>query len=391
MTAYPGRNGRLVLTAGMLLALVLGSLHAFSVFLEPLEAEFNVVRSLVSHTYSLALASLTVAVLFGHILYARIKPVATSLLICLVGAVGCGLAATAGSLPVIWIGYGLLFGGANGLGYGFALQISAQANPDRKGLAMGLVTAAYALGAVIAPLPFELLLRTAGFTAAMAGLAVALAVIAPPVAWLLSKADARLKVANAAKQRIGRPHRMIVCKLWLGYGTAAAAGLMAIGHATGIARAAGLSDWQVVSAPIAIASCNMLGSLLGGRLTDLAGSRSMLMFFPALSAVVLLFLTWASTGPVVLVGLAAVGFSYGAVITVYPVAVATIFGSETGVRIYGVVFTAWGTAGLLAPWFASRLYESSGNYQAALAAAGSTGLVSLLVAGTIRPLASADR
>lgn len=379
MTGHPTRNGLLVLLAGMMLTLVLGSVHAFSVFLEPLEARFDASRSQVSMTYSLALACLTISVLFGHLIYARVRPALLAILVCLIAAAGSVLAARADDLQTVWLGYSVLFGGANGLGYGFALQISAQANPERKGLAMGLVTACYALGAAIAPIPFKAMLNGFGFTGAMMGLAIALAVVAPVVAGLLAKAKAELKVSQPAENSGFAPQRGLMIRLWVGYGTAVAAGLMAIGHATGIARAGGLGDWLVLSAPIVIAVFNMLGSLLGGWLADRATVRQMLMAFPALSAAALFTIALFDSGPVVLFGLAAIGFTYGAIIAVYPAAVASLFGAVVGVRVYGRVFTAWGTAGLLAPWFAGFLYERFGDYQIALAAAGCTALASLLV------------
>ena len=58
-------------------------------------------------------------------------------------------------------------------------------------------------------------------------------------------------------------------------------------------------------------------------------------------------------------------------------------GAVAGVRVYGRVFTAWGAAGLLAPWFAGTLFERSGGYTTALIVAGATALVSLLAALTL--------
>ncbi len=383
MTEMRERNGFLVLIACMVLMLVLGSVHAFSVFLEPLEARFDASRAEVSMTYSLALACLTVGVLFGHLIFGRLRPALLILLICLLAAAGAVLAAQARSLPMVWLGYSVLFGAANGLGYGFALQISAQANPRRKGVAMGLVTACYALGAAIAPVPFKALLDGFGFAGAMMGLAVVLAAVAPLVAGLLAKAKAELKVSLAAEDKGHAANRGLTVKLWLGYGTAVAAGLMAIGHATGIARASGLGDGLVLAAPIVIAVFNMLGSSLGGWIADRATVRQMLMAFPALSATALFALALMDSGLAVLFGLAVIGFTYGAIIAVYPAAVASLFGAVAGVRIYGRVFTAWGTAGLFAPWFAGLLYERFGDYRMALTVAGCAGLVSLAAAWSV--------
>ena len=374
------RQGRSVLLAGMLLALVLGSVHAFSVFLEPLEARFGADRARVSLTYSLALVALTAAVLLGHLVLARLAAAWLALAIGLAAALGCWLAGQAQSLSGVWLGYGLLFGAANGLGYALALQISAQANPGRRGLAMGLVTACYALGAVLAPLPFDALLGRGGFAAAMGGLAAALLVAALLAAALLAFARARLQVSPGPAQAPAAADRRLTATLWLGYGTAVAAGLMAIGHATGIARAGSLGGALVLAAPAVIALFNLLGSLLGGWLADRLPFKWLLCGCPALSAAALFLLALADRGPTVLLGLAAIGFAYGAVITAYPAAVSRLFGAVAGVRAYGRVFTAWGLAGLLAPWCAGLLYERLGDYRAALAIAGCSALMSLLTA-----------
>jgi OFA family oxalate/formate antiporter-like MFS transporter len=387
MKQPPNPAGVLVLVAGMALALVLGSVHAFSVFLEPLEHQFGAGRSAVSLTYSLALACLTVGVLVGHRVYARLPAPLLAVLVCLLGAAGCLVAAWGDSLALFWLGYGVVFGGANGLGYGFALQSAGQMNPKRTGLAMGLVTACYAVGAVIAPALFDVLLRAGGLAGAMLGLAAALVAIAPLVAGLLHRAKAELRVDRPADHPVDpnaqspAPQAGLTLRLWLGYGTAVAAGLMAIGHATGIARAGGLGDALVLAAPMVIAAFNVAGSFFGGWLADRIALKTALMVFPAGSAVSLLVLARFDGGLGVLAALAVVGFAYGGTIAAYPAAVAYLFGDALGVRIYGRVFTAWGTAGLLAPWFAGVLFDRFGDYRIALATAGGLGLVSVLVVG----------
>ena len=55
MTRRPG----ITLLAGALLTGSLGSIHAFPVFIEPLEEGFGVTRAQASAVYSLALPSLT--------------------------------------------------------------------------------------------------------------------------------------------------------------------------------------------------------------------------------------------------------------------------------------------------------------------------------------------
>lgn len=124
--------------------LVLGSLHAFSVLLLAMESEFDVSRSVASMTYSIALISLAAAVILGHRFYHRLIPPAYVAITGTLAAAGCVLAAISPSKAPIWLGFGVIFGAANGMGYGYALQFSGRALPERRGFAMGIITAAYA-------------------------------------------------------------------------------------------------------------------------------------------------------------------------------------------------------------------------------------------------------
>lgn len=89
-------------------------------------------------------------VLIGYRLYGRLPP--ATLFVCSgLAAAGLLASAYASSLIQLYLFYGLIFGAANGLGYGYALQLAGQALPDKRGMAMSLVTAFYAVGATGAP------------------------------------------------------------------------------------------------------------------------------------------------------------------------------------------------------------------------------------------------
>ena len=81
-------NGVVVLVSASFLCLVLGSVHAFSVFLDPLEQAFGAARSQVSLTYSMALAALTFVVLIGPRIYGRLPAAVLILCVCLVASLG---------------------------------------------------------------------------------------------------------------------------------------------------------------------------------------------------------------------------------------------------------------------------------------------------------------
>ena len=370
----PRKDDRSVLLAAALLAMVLGSVHAFSVFLDPLEQQLGASRASVSLTYSFALLCLTAAVLWGHSLYAKTTAARFVLGTSILAALGAIIAAGGGNLTTIWIGYSLIFGAANGLGYGFGLQIAAQANPSRPGLAMGIVTAAYALGAVAAPPIFATACSAYGFSGAMLILAAILVITGLNCAMLMSRAKARF-VAPLLRTQSNAAARLIA-HYWLAYGCAVFAGLMAIGHAAGIATAldANTASWI---APATLAICNLTGALIGGRLSDFVSPKTLLTALPLLSAVGLA--SAALVPSIYLLALGAIGFAYGAIIAIYPAVIAKRFG-ENGPRLYGRVFTAWGFAGLAGPWLAGALFDATGGYRIALLIAAALAAISSLAA-----------
>ncbi|MEL6434452.1 MAG: MFS transporter [Pseudomonadota bacterium] len=351
--ALAAKHGLLVLTAASIMSTLLGSVHAFSVFLEPLEAQFGASRSAVSFTYSGALVCLTAAVLLGHRFYGCVSAASFILFSAFLAASGVVLAGMAPNLTVIWLGYSVIFGTANGLGYGFGLQIAAQANPGNEGVAMGIVTAAYALGAVLSPALFAYLLID-GFEAAMIGLAAVLLGAGILSSLAMRRAHAQFHVIEAhagdgflALQKLGF--------LWLAYFGGVMAGLMVIGHAAAIAGGGWLP-------PAIVATCNLVGSLFGGRLSDRLSDVQLLTGLPALTAFSLLGLMIASEPALAMACLGVAGFAYGGTIAAYPAYVAKRFGMEHSPQVYGKVFTAWGTAGLAGPWLAGLLYDASGSY-----------------------------
>ena len=122
-------------------------------------------------------------------------PVGFSIAVCGLALIGTLIAASATHIIVVWLGYSLLFGLANGLGYGFALHISAQSSLENKGFVMGLVTASYALGSVLSPWPLTFVLNSFGLVWAMLSLTLALLVIMPIVSGLLYLSQAQLHVS----------------------------------------------------------------------------------------------------------------------------------------------------------------------------------------------------
>ena len=78
--------------------------------------------------------------------------------------------------------------------------------------------------------------------------------------------------------------------------------------------------------------------------------------------------------------LAIIGFAYGGTIAAYPALIAKKVGAQNSARIYGRVFTAWGLAGLGAPWLAGAVFDRTGGYGTALALAAAAAVLSTAAA-----------
>lgn len=374
------------LLAACLLTGSLGSIHAFSVFVVPLEQSLGASRGAISLIYSLALVFLTVAVLLGHRLYDCIAPPFLAAGAALAAGLGLLLAAFGSSLWAFYLGYGLLFGAANGLGYGFALFLVGRDDRHRKGLALGLVTATYAIGATVFAKLFGAIVASAGTDYALGTMGLVMVLVALSAALLL-RGQAR-RMPAPPSDRVGGPaavrQRALIAWMWLGYGLGAAAGLMAIGHAAGIVLAARGDAQAAVAGAMLIGIGNALGGVIAGWLADRWPVRILLAALPLLSAAALFSLSLEPQVTLAVSLLALIGFAYGAIIVVYPAAVAKRFGGQDFSRVYGQIFTAWGLAGLAAPWLAGALFDLSGSYRLALLLAGLGALLSAATAFAAR-------
>jgi OFA family oxalate/formate antiporter-like MFS transporter len=306
------------------------------------------------------------------------------LMACLVAAVGIVIAGNSDSFWMVAFGYSVLFGAANGVGYGFALQISAQALPHKQGFAMGTVTAFYALGATLAPSIFSHGLAQGGdeygISAAM-NMAGIIFVCAGLLTWILLRQSGVNFKSETNIQSVSQPsNHFLQILLWFGFGSGSLAGLMVLGHATGLVQSAGGNVAMSVTGAMMIALGNMVGGLLAGVLADRIRIGLLLILLPLISAFALMLALNNLSALLLLGTLTVVGFSYGAIIAVYPIAVLAIFGSAASSRIYGRVFTSWGFVGLLGPWLGGYFYDSSGQYNLAISAALASSLLSVLVA-----------
>jgi hypothetical protein len=385
------------------LNVLLGTVYCWSCYLVPLEHALGVGRGVLSWVFSVTTVAFTISVakLSPHC-SSKMKPAWIASAAAFFGGLGMLIAAQAvptHSVVPLFIGYGVFFGGAAGVGYGLSTQISTASNPPfGEGLSVGMVTSARAAGAFLFAPGVRYLLDVGDVSSAMTTMGALLCFFSVPLYIVLNRggldeplADPKrdpedeLNVEEVKREETLRP---ALITLWAVLGLGVSSGLMVISHAAVLLYSHGASVRTATAGVSIVSACTSLGRLFGGWACDRerCGPAKVLRCAPLLAAPAL---AWASAASASVTAaqcaLALASLTYGALGTAVPTEVRRRVGARKFARAYGNVYTAWGVAGVLAPAAAGVLYDAAGNYVAALAYATGLCLAAAAAAAMLRP------
>ena len=388
-------NAKIVLAACVAFNLSIGVLYAWSVLKSKLtapagEGGWEWTASQAGLPYTVAIIVFATAMLVGGRMQDRIGPrrvviaggALTGLGIALSGLVG-------NSFAGITLCFGVIAGAGMGFGYGCAVPTALKwFHRSNKGLVSGLIVGGFGLSAVyVAPLTNALLGRF-GIGTALACIGGGVLVISVSVAMLIKNpppgyvpaAPAKLRrlAANATVLMPGatepadmsprgmlkttRFYMMFVILL-----LTASVGLMFIGNITRIAQAqAGVDDASVLAVIVSLlALVNTAGRVTGGMLSDRIGRTRTLYLLLSAQMLNMAAFAFYRDLPLLIVGIVGVGYCFGALLGLFPALTADQFGLRNFGANYGIMFMAWGFAGIAAPVAADFLYDANGNFNAA--------------------------
>jgi OFA family oxalate/formate antiporter-like MFS transporter len=309
-----------------------------------------------------------------------------------VNALGLALAATAGGLTQLAVGYGVLFGIGGGAAYILVQQMVNLVVTRRRGLVNGYIVSLLPAGAMIAAPVFGWAIGAFGVRATLGGFAAVLALTGFASAWLVSRAGvAGSGATGSVTLSPDERRRAVFWRLSLVFFLAASAGLMVLSQAAGIIAAYGGAAALAVYGTTFITATIAAARLGGGWMVDwlaiptvAAGAHAV-----ALAGNVALTL-WP--GPLVSVfSLALVGLGYGVISGVTAAAVAVYWRRALYGRVASRVYIAWCAAAIVLPVVAGRLFDLTQGYgTAVLIAAGGNALGILVSLGLPRQRSSAD-
>jgi len=390
----PGINRWWRVVGGLSMNLALGTLYAWSVFVAPLEKQFGWKRAQTSMVFTIAVSVFALTFVLAGRIQDKIGPFYCSLAGGILVSAGFFLSSYTASLPYLFICFGVIGGLGNGFGYATPIPVMAKWFPDKRGLAVGLAVGGYGAGsAIFGPLAQLKLIPAYGLPATFRILGAIFLVMTLIGAFLLKNPPAGYKPAgwvpaatskSAASTHEFSPgetlHTRSFYLMWVAYALGCSAGLMVISQLVPFAKSAGLAAAALSTMTLVIGACgNASGRILSGWMSDKLGRINVLRAMIGISIIAMPVL-YAVGGNVALLYLAvfAVYWCYGTQLSVNGAAAADFWGTKNAGLNYGMLFTAWGVAGIIGPRIGGVLYDKYHNYQAAFYWAAALAAAALL-------------
>lgn len=371
----------LILLASCFVTLCAGSQYAWSVFASPMAEHLSnltgqeITSLAIVFTVTNSVGPITM--IGGGFINDKLGPklvLLTGGILFGLGMIGSGFATSVGMLIVC---YGLGVGLGVGMVYGTIVSNAVKFFPDKSGLAGGLTTACYGGSSVLVPIIVTALLKNNEITAVFKMIGVVMMIIICASAFVIQSCPTDFKVEGftAAKKAQGKDYsyqemltQPIFYLMLLTLTCGAFAGMMIISQASPIAqKMMGFTPAAAAGVVSILALFNMTGRLVAGSLSDRigAGGTLRITFVCSLIASVLLYFCNESTVVLFYVGLAVIGFSFGAIMGIYPGFTAQQFGRKNNSVNYGIMFIGFALAGLLGPMIMNTLVQMTGRYQPA--------------------------
>ncbi len=389
---YVSRWWRVV--GGLSMNLALGSLYAWSVFVAPLEKEFHWKRADTSQVFTWAVVVFAISFIIAGRLQDKLGPFWVSITGGLLVSIGFFLCAYTTSLTYLIICFGVLGGVGNGFGYATPIPVMAKWFPDRRGLAVGLAVAGYGGGsAIFGPLANLKLIPAYGWRNTFEILGGIFLVMTVVGAFLLKNPPAGYKPAGwapapAAKaaattyeftpgEVLGTPTFYF---MWIAYALGTSAGLMVISQLVPFAKSQGVSAEVLATMGLFVGAIgNASGRILSGWMSDAIGRLNQLRLMIALSAIAMPVLYAVGANVTLLYILVFVVYwCYGTQLSVNASTTSDFWGTKNAGVNYGLLFTAWGVAGIIGPRIGGTLFDKYKNYKYAFYTAAVLAVVALL-------------
>ena len=371
------RKGGVVVFAGFCINLTFGCIYSWSIFSANLSNIQGWTASQAAMPYTTVIGVFALVILLGGNLHDRFGPRIVTTLSGIFIGMGLLISGFFPTLPGIVLGFGVCTGAGIGLGYASVAPCAIRwFDPAKKGIVVGVVLTGFGLAPLyVAPLTRYLIADYGMFsTFKLLGLLFGVTVVIMAQCMNLPKeattpaGGAAKLAANSRKSEDGEYNwkAMIRTKefylLWIMYLCGAMTGLMLMGHMSKILQVQTGSAENVVFLVSAFSISNALGRPSAGFISDRFGRGRTMAVMYIIQALSLLMLSRTHSFFGVLLAAVVITYTYGAMLAVFPSAVADFWGTKYLGFNYALLFTSWGFAGLFGPQLAGYLLDATGGY-----------------------------
>jgi OFA family oxalate/formate antiporter-like MFS transporter len=374
--------------------LCLGTVYAWSVFKKPLMTAHGWGETATQVTFMICIGMIGIAAAFGGTLVDKKGPkyVATiGGILFGVGTLLSGLADQLGSIWLLYLGFGFIAGLGNGFGYITPIATLIRWFPDKRGLVTGLAVMGFGGGAFfmgkIAP-PMVISMGVANTFYIWGAIFLVLVTASaqlyknPPKGWLPAGFTPKATGVTAAQsftfdEAVKTPQWWM---LWTMLFLNVSAGLGLISQLSPMAQdVIKKTDPLIAGAALALAGgsilayasiFNGLGRLLWAWTSDVIGRKNVFIIMFITQAVLYVLLPQIDNQLIFTVTACYLLACYGGGFATMPAFAADSFGPGYIGKVYGIMLTAWGAAGIVGPLVFAQIKGIAVYVAAGLLAAG---------------------
>lgn len=350
----------------LLIHLSIGSVYAWSLFVEPIANYINATQSSVQFAFSLAIFFLGMSAAFGgNIVEKNIHK--SSLISCICFCSGLLLTAFAiyiKSLWLIYIGYGCLMGIGLGIGYITPIKTLMLWFKDQKGLATGIAVCAFGFASAVASPIITTLLTNCNLPTCFIKLSLIYFLPMLIAHCLIKKPEWYQESASKSnfntKELLQNPQFILI---WFVFFLNISAGLSLISTASNILKLSAINPALISICISVMGVFNGIGRLIFSAISDKLKNRSSIyMLISLISFIVTIkafVIPQTISIPVILIIISA---CYGAGFSCLPSLLSDIFGMDNISKIHGITLTAWAVAGLVGNQISSIVFNIYQSY-----------------------------
>lgn len=402
--------GWVILAANFVLAtMVMGIYYCSSVFLTPLQDEFQVSRTAISSIFSIsALLQSIFGVLGGWScdkLGPRITFLAGGIIIC----IGLVLSSYVNSLGQLYLTYAIIVSIGIGVALPTGMATISHWFVKRRALAMGILTAGIACGMAVMPPVTQNLINNYGWRSSMFILGIAALVVYLINAAITARNPASVGLLPYGVTATDNPVTKTATlttnsddptlnqalkgkNLWLMFGIFGVLSISVLMITTHIVRYAldiGAPTSKAALIMTIIGIGGMIGKIGGGALSEKLGSRKIIIMSSIALCVTMVWLTTLKTSNLLLVFALPFGIAYGGWVPNISLLIAEMLGTTHYGKMWAVVQVGGGIGGMIGPLLAGYLFDTTGSYRTAFLTGAGVTLITIIFVFLLKKKASA--